>query len=195
MTVVGFGVALEVVPGRHTLAVDPQPHRCPAVIRLQDSLPIVRPVLAQGIDEPRRMIEARFLILGFCPSQILPNEIAQHRVDEPGIFGTAQDSRRLDGYRYRGMIRYARIAQLIKTDREQRLDDTVACLQRTVEQLADVCTETKVVTQCPVAQHLDQWLVGEIYTPAVLGKRAVQRSAINDNGIHDLRCLRPQARG
>ncbi len=174
VTVFGLGISCQVVRCGQALAVDAQPHRRPAVVCFEDAFPVLWPVLPQGIDEPGRMIEPGFVILGFRIGEILPNEIAQHRVDQSDVLGAAQDPRRFDRYRYRGMIGYARIGELEQADRQQRLDDAVALFQWTVEQFCDVCAQAKMMAQGAVTQHLDQRLASEVDVLAVLLESAVQ---------------------
>ena len=141
------------------------------------------------------MIESCFVVDGFPELQSFTQVVPQYRIDQARVFRAAQESRCFDRSRDCRMIGYAGIAQLEQADGQQGFDDAVACLERPVQQSLQVCAQSKMVTQCSIAQHIDQRPVSRIYVLFMLIEDSIQRTAMNDYGVHRFRCFRAQAGG
>ena len=79
------------------------------------------------------MIESRLVIGRLLLRNLAADKISQYCVDQSCVFGSAQQSRRLDSHGDRRMIGNAGIAKLEEADDEQGLDDAVAFLEGPVQ--------------------------------------------------------------
>ncbi len=133
--------------------VDPQPHRRALVVRRDDLLPLLWPIATQPIDQPLRVVVRGRFVSRLTGSDIPARKISQHGIDQARIFRSAQQASRLDGHRYRGVIGHARIGQLEKADRQQRLDNPVAFLEWPLQQHPNLLAEPEVMPQSAVRKH------------------------------------------
>ena len=127
------------------------------------------------------MVPARLLITRLGRREAFAHETPHTCVDDSGQLGTAQLPRGFYRLRDGRVVGNARQLDLEKSDREQCVDDTVAPLQRPVEQPLCPVLQLPMMSQDAVAQIAQQRTLTRRQTGLVFADKGVERlAAVND---------------
>ncbi len=132
------------------------------------------------------MVVTRCIAPRFRVRKSFSTKTAEYRIQQAGVFVPPEYTSGFDGLLYRRMILYARIRQLEQAHSDQCIDDTVALLQRPVEQFVDPFLDVPVMPQRAKTKHAQQRAIIACNPGLGRGERHIERTTLAHNVVNRL---------